>query len=147
MSEHFEEPEDSQDSEDVVVVDPWGYEPPKVAWVPIKEEVHKTKPTGETYIEERVTGFHIDPPFGLTWPHLRTLQHYAALIEHRTGMKVRVIQSTPGQEEGFPDDIPATFEVRTEHVAGQAAPYEVTYAWMSGYENGIHAVLWTASSK
>jgi hypothetical protein len=134
---------------DEAPVDPWDYDPPEVAWVPIMQEVHKQKPTGETYIEEKVIGYRVEPPFGLTWPPLQTLRHYAALIEHRTGQKVRVIPNTVKEWLPFPDDDEPKdvehYEVRTDHVTGGPAPYDVTYSWLSGYENGIYALLWAAS--
>jgi hypothetical protein len=103
-------------------VDPWGYEPPEVAYVPIVKD-------------DKVVGYKVEPEFGLTWPHIQTLRHFASLIEHRTGIKIRVIKV---------DDIEdcEAFEVLTGHSTGGPAPYEVTFAWLSGFENGIHEFLW-----
>lgn len=126
--------------------DPWAYEPPVVSYDPIYEDDVKVLPTGEHKAIKKVVGYVVNPKFGVDWPEVQTLQHFAALIEHRTGQKVRVIQATVGQEEGFPDDILATFEVKTAHSIGGPAPYEVVYAWLSGFENGIHEVLWGANA-
>lgn len=85
-------------------------------------------------------GFRVDPPFGINWPPLRTLRHFAALIEHRTGHKVRV---APVVKDVGPIE---QYEVMTEHcLTGEPAGFEVVYAWLSGFENGIHEVLWKAS--
>lgn len=94
-------------------------------------------------------GFRVEPPFGVNWNHLRTLRHFAALIEHRTSHIVRVgpHKVTTGEvlSEG---QEPEQFEVMTEHcITSEPAGFGVVYAWLSGFENGIHEYLWKASKK
>lgn len=95
-------------------------------------------------------GFRVDPPFGVNWPPLRTLRHLAALIEHRTGHKVRVGSVVREQKRFDGDCLSRTeeYEVMTEHcLTNESAGFEVVYAWLSGFENGIHEFLWKASKK
>lgn len=113
------------------------YEPPAVAWVPILASSGKP------------VGFRVDPPFGVNWEHLRTLRHFAALIEHRTGHKVRVRERPVTSNEVLSRGVdPEQYEVLTEHATtGEPAGFGVVYAWLSGFENGIHEVLWRASKR
>lgn len=134
-----------RDGDAEVVVDPWDYVPPQVTYDPIEEFVTTVLPTGEHKSEKKVVGYAVNPKFGADWEEIQTLQHFAALIEHRTGHKIRVIKSVH-QSPDY-DDLPELFEVKTAHCIGGPAPYEVAYAWMSGYENGIHSVLWKASNQ
>ena len=93
-------------------------------------------------------GFRVDPPFGVNWPHLRTLRHFAALVEHRTGHKVRV--GAVSREVRTDDDLYSVeeYQVLTEHSAtAEPAGFEVVYAWLSGFENGAHEVLWRLSKE
>lgn len=133
------------DSDATADIDPWAYEPPVVTYDPIHEDDVKVLPTGEHQAIKRVVGYVVNPKFGLDWPEIRTLQHFAALIEHRTNQYVRVILAKD-QPPDY-DDLPEMFEVRTAHSLGGPAPYEVVYAWLSGFENGIHELLWEASNK
>jgi hypothetical protein len=99
------------------------YEVPEVIWRPI-------------LVDGNATGYKVDPPFDWEWDALTTLRHFAALIEHRTGMKVRV---SPTAEDG------ECYEVLTDHVTGGPASYEVMWAWMSGFESGHNSLLWKAA--
>lgn len=115
-------------------VDRWAYTPPTVSYDPIVEG-------------GKIIGFKVNPPFGLTWPPLKTLQHFAALIEHRTGAKVRVVRA---DNDLILDDgsLIEAYEVTTGHVVtGSSASYEITYAWLSGFENGIHEILWRSGGR
>jgi hypothetical protein len=133
-------------TEPVDVGDQFDYDPPEVIWRPILTE-------GE------VTGYKVDPPFE-EWDNgdnLITLRHYAALIEHRTGMKVRVAPNghqsaarTQLQEIGaeiISRDEGQLFDVLTGHATGGPAPYEVTWSWLSGFECGHNEILWSVSKK
>lgn len=113
-------------------VNPWDYEPPEVAYVPIEKD-------------DQVVGYRVEPPFGVDWPPLQTLRHFAALIEHRTGQKVRVAPSA-SQPPDY-DDMPELFDVMTGHSTGGPAPFEIMYSWLSGFENGIHELLWSTNAK
>jgi hypothetical protein len=137
-------------------LDPWDYTPPKVSYDPIREG-------------DKVVGYVVNPKFEPDWPHLKTLQHFAALIEHRTGQRVRVIAtttSTPyeevldgrdGRESSMQiDGEHATsvryrreewYKVQTSYCTDGPAPYEVVYAWLSGFENGCHAIFWSVNKK
>lgn len=117
----------------------WDYTPPSVTYDPITEDVNVTLNTGETRQEIKTVGYVVNPKFGIDWPHLQTLRHFAALIEHRTGLRVRVAQNDVEEQE--------CFEVRTSHSTGGPAPYEVVYAWLSGFENGSHETLWAATKR
>jgi len=119
-------------TEPVDVGDKFDYDPPEVIWRPI-------------LIDGEVTGYKVDPPFSWEWDHLTTLRHYAALIGHRTGMKVRVSPSDPHLIITTEyDDEPETYDVLTGHATGGPAPYEVTWAWLSGFETGHNELLWKA---
>lgn len=124
----------------------WQYEPPQVSYDPIYgEPEYKTWPTGEITSTQKVVGFKVEPPFGTDWPHLKTLQHFAALIECRTGHKVRVTEADYKILDDDGNELEA-FDVLTGHsTTGSPAPFEVTWAWLSGFENGIHECLWKAS--
>ncbi len=74
-------------------------------------------------------------PFG---QDLATLREVAALIERRTGLKMRVAQSET-IEVGSEDPL---YEVMTDHCIGGPAPFEVTWGWLSGFENGCAEVSW-----
>ncbi|MGO8850311.1 hypothetical protein [Mycobacterium sp.] len=39
------------------------------------------------------------------------------------------------------DDMPVTYEVQTAHALGGPAPYDVMWAWLSGFHNGIEETL------
>lgn len=119
--------------------DPFDYDPPVVTYDPVTEEVTRTRPTGEQYNEEIITGYVVNPPPDLTAPNLEQLRHFAALIEHRTEHKVRVAPKMVGDEEHY--------QVLTAHVVSGAAPYEITYAWLSGFDNGIHDQLWKEAKR
>lgn len=93
----------------------WDYEPPKVSWEP-------------TVVDGRVTGYHIEPKFGLTWPHIQTLQHRAALIEHRTGIRLRVVTSDHDEE---------LFEIGTPHGVIGSEPYRGVSLWLTAFEEGV----------
>lgn len=121
------------------------YEPPKVTWEPITGEVDKTLPTGEIRKESRVIGHRVEPPFGDCWDHLTTLRHFAALIEHRTGLKVRVSPAEKPEADQEPE--PEAYDVLTEHSVGGPASFETIWSWLSGFENGVFEVHWQQTSK
>lgn len=79
----------------------------------------------------KIVGYHVEPSFGLTWPHIRTLQHLAALIEVRSGMFVRVMQADADTE---------LFEIRTKYSAVGDKPYVETSVWLNAYETGAREV-------
>jgi hypothetical protein len=100
-----------------------------------------------------VIGQQVQPPFELTWDHLTTLRHFAALIEHRTGTIIRVSPADPPpleddepsvETENFAAKQDELYDVLTAHTTGGPAAYEVTWAWMSGYETGIHELVWSS---
>jgi hypothetical protein len=107
------------------IFDVFDYEVPEVIWRPINSD------------DGEVAGYKVDPPFDWAADNLVTLRHYAALIEHRTGLKLRVGQSD-GEDE-------LVYHVLAGHVTGGPAPYEVTWAWLSGFESGIQELLWRAA--
>lgn len=92
----------------------WEYEIPAVSWVP-------------TMDQGRVTGYRVEPPFGLSWPHIRTLQYRAALIGQRAGLTVRVTES---------DDDEALFEIMTRYSIVGGVPYLAAVRWLDAYEVG-----------
>jgi hypothetical protein len=119
--------------EPVDVGEMFEYEVPEVIWRPVLNESNE------------VTGYKVDPEFDpLNWDQLTMLRHYAALIEHRTGMKVRV---GPGETPEPPEGIQyeKVYHILTGHMTGGPAPYEVTWAWLSGFEGGVNELLWKAS--
>ena len=79
----------------------------------------------------RIVGYHSEPSFGLTWPHIRTLQHLAALIETRSGMFVRVVQSDTDTE---------LFEIRTSYSITVDRTYVGATTWLDAYETGAREV-------
>ncbi len=104
------------------VADKWDYTPPTVTLKPVEED-------------GVVVAQLPDPPFGHDWPPLQTLQHLAALIEGQTGQRVRVTSHEPtyeGQDVNTDE-----FDVLTTHWLGGPAPFEVTYAWLSGFQAGV----------
>lgn len=94
----------------------WGYEPPVVTWEP-------------TMADGVVTGYAAQPPFGLEWPSIRSLQHYAALVEHRTGVTLRVVVR---------DDEHEDFEIMTPHSVTGNYTYLEAMNWMRAYEVGFN---------
>lgn len=115
--------------------DKFDYEVPAVSYEPILND------------EGRVVGQQVQPPFELTWDHLTTLRHFAALIEHRTGTKVRVSPAEWGEVQDEEDKKDELYDVLTAHTTGGPAVYEVTWAWLSGFETGIHELLWSSKKK
>jgi hypothetical protein len=108
------------------------YEPPQVTYDPIVED-------GKT------VGFQVNPPFDPDWDHLVTLQHFAALIEHRTGHKIRVAKNDRKEGEfAYLNDL---YDVLTDHATGGPVEFDIAWAWMSGFENGIHEILWATKEK
>ena len=108
------------------VGDMFDYQVPEVIWRP-----NYSPETGE------LVGYVVDPPFSEDWDHLISLRHYAALIEHRTSLEVRVAQ-VGGEDE-------PEYHVLTGHATGGPAPYEVTWSWLSGFELVVQELLWKAS--
>lgn len=96
--------------------DKWDYDVPEVAWV--------------TDIQDgRVVGHHPEPKFGMSWPHIQTLQHLAALIEVKTGIRgLRVIKT---------DDAGELFEIRTPHAVMGGKPYIGAFNWLDAFETGV----------
>lgn len=121
------EPKEPRPAEPVDVGDKFDYEVPEVIWRPIKNG------------DDEVIGFKVDPPFDWAGDNLATLRHYAALIEHRTSLKVRVVQED-GEDE-------LVYHVLTGHATGGPATYEVTWAWLSGFEGGHNELLWKAGKE
>lgn len=135
--------------------DKFDYEVPDVSYEPITND------------DGLVIGHQVHPPFALTWDHLTTLRHFAALIEHRTGTKIRVAPLIVKKTEAYPlSDVGEAsaivdgaegmgertveqelYDVLTAHTTGGPAVYEVTWAWLSGFETGIHELLWSSKKK
>jgi hypothetical protein len=111
--------------EAVIETDKWDYTPPEVEWLPV-------------YEDDIVVDHRAEPPFGKDWPEIQTLRHQAALVESRTGLKVRVALNDIRADE---DGIPPLYDVLADHAIGGPAPYEVVWAWMSGFEVGINEYL------
>lgn len=101
-------------------IDRWDYEPPVVSWEP-------------TELDGRIVGYHPNPPFGRTWPHIKTLQHHAALIGVRTGIDVRVVAA---------ETVDELFEIRTGHSLQEAKPYIGAVTWLAAFEQGIREHRW-----
>lgn len=147
----------------VIHENPFDYDPPVITYTPIEEDIIKTLPTGEDKVEQIVVGYQADPPPPLTGTNLEQLRYAAALIEVRTGHKVRVAPKTvqikktvvldgrPGRDTSpiIDGEYGTTqvshdvefYEVLTAHATGGPAAYEVTWAWLSGFHNGIEETL------
>lgn len=129
----------------VIHENPFDYDPPVITYTPIEEDIIKTLPTGEDKVEQIVVGYKADPPPPLTGTNLEQLRYAAALIEVRTGHKVRVaprpakVKISVDGEDNLVDV--EHYEVLTAHATGGPAPYEVTWAWLSGFHNGIEETL------
>lgn len=101
-------------------IDRWDYEVPAVSWEP-------------TEVDGRIVGYHPHPTFERTWPHIKTLQHHAALIEVRTGVEVRVVAA---------ETIDELFEIRTTHSVQDPTPYIGAANWLAAFEQGIREQRW-----
>lgn len=89
----------------------WDYEVPEVSWI------------------KTADGYAPDPPFGLTWPHLQTLRHHAALIKQRTGLMVLVAPA---------DDDEELFEIATRTTLRSGQPYLEASSYLSAFEIGAN---------
>jgi hypothetical protein len=120
------------------------YDPPVVTWDEITRRVEvEDEETGKVVVENEVTGHKVNPPYDDSWDEITKLRWFAALIGHRTGVQVRVAQKVthhPSAEinEGHSwDEI--NYLVSTQHMESrEAAPYNVTWSWLSGLEAGIY---------
>jgi hypothetical protein len=122
---------------------PFEYDLPVKSYDPVYMDAIKTRPTGEQYPEKVVVAYKFDADPPLTGTNLEQLRYQAAKIEVRTGLKIRVAPrpakikvfgaSAPGVEEEVDVE---HYEVLTAHATGGPAPYEVMWAWLSGFESG-----------
>jgi hypothetical protein len=108
--------------EKLKTVERWDYTPPEVSETPV-------------YEGDVIVAYLPHPAFGHDWPSLTTLRHQAALVELRTGLKVRV---APNESRTEYSNDPEFFDVLTGHAIGGPAPYEVVWSWMSGFEVGVN---------
>jgi len=89
-------------------------------------------------------GAHPEPPLDLAWPKLKQLQWLAALVEIRTGLRVRA-----GQAKYKIGGIPQRgyFSVSVSHRGGggSSGPYRFDSAWayLNGIETGAEAMRLT----
>jgi hypothetical protein len=122
------------------------YEVPVVTWDEVTKRVERENDEGQIVVENDVTGHRVNPPYDESWDEITKLRWFAALIGHRTGVQVRVAQRTkvkevdsntgPGTDRFFT----FTYQISTQRMeyTDTPAPYDVTWAWLSGLEAGIY---------
>jgi hypothetical protein len=115
------------------------YEVPQVSWQQVTEK-------------GIVVAELASPLLPVTASHLEVLRYHAALIEHRTGLRLRVAPAEPPTAPADTntlavpiDDPQDQYEVAVAHATGGPASFELTYAWMSGFLTGVFEVQWKAS--
>lgn len=116
------------------------YEVPTVVWTDVTRTTEREDEDGHLVVDEETVGHKVEPPFDEGWDELTKLRWFAALIGNRTGVQVRVAEKTTQQNDldGSEWDV-EEFLVSTQHLESTSpAPYEVTWAWLSGLEAGIY---------
>jgi hypothetical protein len=115
--------------------DGFDYEPPKVTWEPITKKVEREDDDGRIVVDQETVGHKVEPPWNNEeWDELTKLRWFAALIEYRTGVGVRVARDPDWSEGSYP-----SYNIALPHMESTTpAPYPVVWGWLSGFEAGIY---------